>query len=314
MSTAPPDFTVDVQRLPMHPWLGRHIRHDSRSLRYAVGVLPRGAIKPVAWQRQVQVFNQKKLGSCTGNAAAGWLGTDDSVRKGYEHLGDGTPVDETLAIALYSEATKIDPYPGTYPPTDTGSDGLSVTKALKARGLVDTYGHAFSLDALYAGLQAGPVLWGTTWYESMFDTESDGHIKVDLRSGVAGGHEIYFDQLEMDSSGNVQRLWITNSWDTSWGVSGRAYVTPAEVNSIPGADFTVPNAVLVAPPGPAPVPVPPTPTPPAPDGGGCFPVNLDGADSARARHLAAHKYRLKEAPTDQQVGDYLSTRLHSLLD
>ena len=39
--------------------------------------------------------------------------------------GDAT-AGEQFAVALYSDATKVDAYPGTYPPDDTGSSGLAI--------------------------------------------------------------------------------------------------------------------------------------------------------------------------------------------
>jgi hypothetical protein len=68
--------------MPTDPRLGRHVQHDPRSLRYAHGVLPKTAIKTVDWTRRAPIFDQGQLGSCTGNAAAGLLGTDSATRPG----------------------------------------------------------------------------------------------------------------------------------------------------------------------------------------------------------------------------------------
>lgn len=215
------------------------------------------------WPRRVPVFDQKSLGSCTGNAAAGWLATDSQNRTGLTALPDGTPVDETLAIALYSEATQLDSDPANYPPTDTGSSGLAAAKALKNRGLADSYAHAFTPHAAYSALQSGPGMAGTVWYASMFDTAADGHIHVDAKSGVAGGHEYCVFRLDVDPDGTVSKVWIANSWGDSWGVQGHGYFTGSEFAALLAdqGDFVAPIAV-----GPTPVPVPaPMPAPvPAP--------------------------------------------------
>jgi hypothetical protein len=99
------------------------------------------------------ILDQGALGSCTGNAAAGALGTDPL----YNTLPAGhPPLDEDFAVRVYSAATKIDPWPGDYPPDDTGSDGLSAAKACKALGLIPGYLHATSLDGMQAALQDTP--------------------------------------------------------------------------------------------------------------------------------------------------------------
>lgn len=244
--------------LPMHPRLGRHVLHDPRSIRYALPVLPKSAIKSQAWTRRVPIFDQGQLGSCTGNAGAGWIATDDATRTGLAKLPDGTVVDEQLAIAIYSAATAIDSAKGTYPPTDTGSDGLSVAKVLQTRKLAGSYAHAFSIDAVYSALQSGPGMLGIPWYQSMFDIDAAGHIKVDARSGLAGGHEIIVPRIDVTAAGVVERIWIDNSWAASWGKAGSGYFTPAELTKLLAdqGDFVqpAPAGATPAPPNPAPSP------------------------------------------------------------
>jgi hypothetical protein len=193
----------------------REVQHDPRSLAYAVGVLPKSAVKSVRWTRRAAVFDQGNIGSCTGNAAAGLIGTDSAARQGLTSVtvtadqaattqGVFTPgtyaVDEDLALACYTLNTLVDSYPGSYPSEDTGSDGLAGAKTLKAIGASDTYKHAFSLSALDAALQSGAVMLGTEWMNSMFDPSGDGRIKVTKSSGVAGGHEYVVDEIEATSS------------------------------------------------------------------------------------------------------------------
>ncbi|MEU5496187.1 hypothetical protein [Streptomyces griseofuscus] len=242
---------------PSDPRLGRHVEHDPRSLDYAHGVQPASAIRSVDWTRRVPHFDQGQLGSCTGNAAAGLIGTDCAARPGLTSVtisGNVLPVDETLAVQVYSLATQLDSVQGAYPPDDTGSSGIGAAKALVKLGLSTKYSHAFSLAALQSALQSGPVMAGTVWLQSMFDTDPDGFVVVDRKSEVAGGHEYVISAYDAERA--AYRL--DNSWGDSWGVRGSAWFSETNLTWLlsQDGDVTVPAWVT------APTP-PPTPTPAA---------------------------------------------------
>lgn len=234
--------------------LGRHIEHDPRSLAYAHGVLPASAIQSADWTRRAPIFDQGQLGSCTGNAAAGLVGTDSAARTGATSVtvnGAEAPVDEALAVRVYSLATQLDTFSGAYPPDDTGSSGLGAAKALVRLGLATSYLHAFSLDALKSALQSGPVMAGTVWLNSMFDPTAAGNLTVDRHSGVAGGHEYVISAYDARS----RQFRVDNSWGTSWGVGGSAWLLEADVQWLLSQDGDVTVPAVVTAPVPAPVPV-----------------------------------------------------------
>jgi hypothetical protein len=249
--------------------LGRHIEHDPRSLAYAHGVLPKSAIKSVSWTRRIPILDQGELGSCTGNAGTGALGTDSAGRTATTSVtisaagaaashglftAGAHVLDEVFAVGLYSLATILDGVSGQYPPTDTGSSGVGVAKALQALGLATSYTHAFSISALNSALQTGPVLIGIDWYQSMFDPKTDGQIVVDTKSGLAGGHELELSRFD----GTTGEYEIDNSWAESWGVNGCGYFTAAALTTLLGqqGDVTVPAWVSAPQPTPTPTPVP----------------------------------------------------------
>ena len=124
--------------------LGRNQWLDGRSLAYMVENDARemgGGLHDQHWDRVLAILDQGQLGSCTGNAGTGALGTQplyDAVGKPVLPANDAVAA-EQFAVQLYADATVADGYPGTYPPDDTGSSGLAVCKVLKARGVVSGY-------------------------------------------------------------------------------------------------------------------------------------------------------------------------------
>jgi hypothetical protein len=251
---------VRLERLGERPGnphrLGRHVAHDPRSLRYAAPALPRSAIVSQRWTRRAAVLDQGDLGSCTGNAAAGWVGTDNASRIGLVEVG-GWVVDEAFAVDLYHRATTLDEFDGVYPPEDSGSSGLGAVKALQQIGMAASNTHAFSLQALESALQSGPVLVGIPWYDSMFTSAPDGVVPVDDSSGLAGGHELCVDELDLERG----LVGFTNSWGTDWGEGGRGYFRLADLAALLASDgdVTMPAALAV----PGPVPPGPRPFPPS---------------------------------------------------
>ena len=247
-----------VQRIPEQivpgKRLGRHLHHDPRSLSYLV---PETTTPTTAmWTRRVPVFDQGDLGSCTGNAAAGVLGTSPF----YETLPAGLVDDENEAVKLYSSATALDSYPGAYPPDDTGSDGLSVAKAAQKAGLISGYQHITSVAAAQTAIKTGPFIVGCNWYTSMDNPDANGLVKV---SGtVRGGHE--FECHGYDATADL--WWFTNSWGTSYGKNGTFCMSSASFARLLSeqGDATVFTPVDAPfPPAPQP-PAPPAPTPPEP--------------------------------------------------
>lgn len=211
--------------------LGRNMWLDGRSLTHMVENNVQEMGKPLtscSWERVLAVLDQGKLGSCTGNAGTGALGT----RPFYDAAGHSVLPDpgnaaaaEEFAVQLYEDATVVDGYPGTYPPDDTGSSGLAICKVLKNRGVIAGYRWARTAYGFLRLLQDGPVLQGMPWYNAFFQPGKQGFIDADpkwLSSGVAGGHEVEAVAVELDTSDAFSSvITYVNSWGTGWGDAGR---------------------------------------------------------------------------------------------
>lgn len=128
---------------------------------------------------------------------------------------------QSVCVGVYSDATVIDEFSGSYPPTDTGSSGLAVAKVLQGRGWISGYRHTFSFEDMQAALQETPVFLGINWYNNFFRPDAQGNITIASRDFVAGGHEVLVDEIDMEK----QRFGFTNSWGEYWGVAGRGYIS-----------------------------------------------------------------------------------------
>lgn len=249
-----PELPIEGRRL------GRHVNHDPRSLAFQVVAGPRGALVSVRHERFIPVLNQGSLGSCTGNAAEGAIGSGDLYPALPANLparptGDAD-VDENQAVALYSAATSLDSYAGEYPPDDTGSDGLSVAKAALAAGLISGYTHATSLDAALTALAQRPVIAGINWYSSFDEPDRSGRIAIKRGAYVRGGHEICLDELDVER----RLIGFTNSWGSSWGLEGRAFISWDDFERLLSEDGDVTAFVPLSEPAPQPTPTPDEPT------------------------------------------------------
>lgn len=126
-----------------------------------------------------------------------------------------------MAVDLYSAATVADPFTGSYPPDDTGSDGLSVAKVLTSRGLIAGYQHTFTTNDALLALSQTPWITGMNWYSSFDSPAPNGEIKVASSAYVRGGHEFEGSELDVENS----RVWFWNSWGPGYGIGGRMWMS-----------------------------------------------------------------------------------------
>lgn len=230
---------MKIHQIPERPIpgkrLGRHIFHDPRSLPFKVDSVNLGTLASVTHERKIPILDQGELGSCTGNAALGCLGTEPFFSTLVNWFADtfaDAVADERKAVDIYSQATAIDEFPGQYPPDDTGSSGLGVAKICKKLGLISGYQHATSISAAFGALQKTPIITGTYWYDSFDEPELDGRIRLTPTAQVRGGHEYLFRQLDVEN----RRVWMDNSWTDQWGISGRAYLTWSDYEQLLARD------------------------------------------------------------------------------
>lgn len=260
--------TIFMERLPMHPLLGRHVYLDSLSKDYAVQ--PEATpVLSIRHGQSIGILDQGQIGSCTGNASCSCAYHEPftSVQApAGEPAASGQYAwkyspDEPGAQAWYHDNTANDDYPGTWSPDDTGSDGLTSSKMAVKAGIVSGYQAALDLDSSLQALMKAPGITGIPWFNSMFTAGSDGLLTVDTKSGLAGGHELCVDEVvAVGALGNGTGETVVagpNSWGSSWGFNGRWYMKSSDWWALRQQQGDVYFWVPKAQPAPTPTPTPP---------------------------------------------------------
>jgi hypothetical protein len=208
--------------------LGRNKEHDPRSRAYASPRRVPVTFRSAAHTLGAPPLDQADVGSCEGNTAAEFLNCAMALpsRRAYNradpaHRGfTSSYLDEKDALRLYSAATNLDDDPAHYPPTDTGTSGLGVAKAMVQDKAIETYNWTFTMNDFLANLMHQPIMLGTNWYDSMMDVDSKGFVSPPpARAQAAGGHAYLAFVLDWSN----RAVGCTNHWvmedGTPWGVT-----------------------------------------------------------------------------------------------
>lgn len=176
---------TEVEVVPQQdPRLGRQKVHDPASRGFAM----RTAIDRSTWHdKAIRIYDpipnpNQTVGNCTAVAKCVQF---NSV--GNRKTGEVLKMDH--AMKWYSLFTAIDPFPGIYPPDDTGSSGLASAKGAQQLGYGAEYRWLFGgADEVIQNVMEGRAISvGTWWYWDMFDQDPTGRIRP--TGGQAGGHQ-----------------------------------------------------------------------------------------------------------------------------
>lgn len=193
----------------------------------AVSKPTRGRTWPLA-----QRLDQGSEGACTGFARAHDLAASPVRVKG---------VSNEFARKIYKLAQTLDEWEGE---DYSGSSVLGAVKAAQQLGFVGEYRWAFGIDDVILALaELGPVVLGTDWLDSMFDTLPNGLLIAD--GEYSGGHSYILRGVAF-SRDTIRRklgkgqpirkgealITGTNSWGRSWGRDGNFYIWESDVDKL----------------------------------------------------------------------------------
>jgi hypothetical protein len=206
------------------PGLGRLHAPDPRDQRYLLADEPLTDLvvrrASHLWAYFDLPLNQGNTGTCVGH--------------GWKHFLISAPIIQSdvnaapRAFDIYDYAIAHDEWTDNDNDTDRqyGTSVRAGAKALQAWGYLATYRWATSVDEManwLAGLDAegrfvgGPVVIGINFYESMFDLDAEGFMRITEGSPLAGGHCMCL------LGWNEKRGFVygINSWGIDWGRRGR---------------------------------------------------------------------------------------------
>jgi hypothetical protein len=234
-----PDLEVAAVPQQSH-LLGRQMVHDSRSR--AFPLMAPGEVDRPAWRdRMVRVYDprpnpEQVVGCCTGVAKC--------VQ--FNAVGNrvaGVVLGMADAERLYSAASALDPFPGSWPPEDTGSSGLASARVARSEGLGGEYRWLFGgADEVVSAVCSGLVVSvGTWWHADMFGPSGgafDGRPVVTPTGGLAGGHQWAARGYDLSRDLVLGRCW--------WGDFQEFWVSRAHLDDLlrDGGDAHVQDRVL----------------------------------------------------------------------
>lgn len=177
-----------------------------------------------AWHRPNVTLDQDPWGGCEGFSLAQGLNASPIRLR--------PPIRDDLALQMYFEMQKIDPWAGgEYPgasPVFGGTDHISAMKVARDYGYIDSFwwcgaGSGTPEDDMVEALRlVGWVHFGIPWYFSMFYPDPDGVLPVEPDSGLAGyhailGHTFRNKPLRKGERKKTEHVLVQNSWGPRWG-------------------------------------------------------------------------------------------------
>lgn len=206
--------------------LDRIPHFDERSRQYPIRTLlaPTVTRTKKIWDVPPDVLDQGSEGACVG---FGWSGELAATPVTAKELPGSPTINNAYALDVYHKAQVEDRAMGNNWPE--GASVLAGAKAVTKMGLITEYRWAFGIDdCIDAIVGHSPVVLGINWYESMFTPDTRGYLTIN--GNVAGGHcLVAYGYMPNDPVTGSDTIWLRNSWGTSWGANGTAYIKATDL-------------------------------------------------------------------------------------
>ncbi len=192
------------------PGLGRRAAPDHRDRGYLLrAALPETVVRKTKyWAFFFQPPDQNGYGCCVGEGWKNWMLAAPTVQT--------KPDREPTAFTIYREAILIDEWADNDQDGDAMQIGTSVragAQVLQARGLLQSYGWCWDADTAANWLcTQGPLVIGIAFYDSFFDPDSTGFLKITPGARVVGGHCMLLLGWN-ERTGAARGI---NSWGAAW--------------------------------------------------------------------------------------------------
>lgn len=157
-------------------------------------------------------LNQGESPHCVGFSGANW-GINLPIH---------TPFTNEDGHKFYYECKKIENQQGM----ENGAFVRSIAKVLKNNGHLEYYAFAHTPEEIKLWvLNRGPAIVGTIWTKGMF--EADENNIIHPTGKMLGGHAYIINEVTEDGYFGIQ-----NSWGSSWGNNGHAYISIEDFETI----------------------------------------------------------------------------------
>jgi hypothetical protein len=176
------------------------------------------------------VLDQGSEGACVGHGVTGELTAEPvPVKLTAANLPSGTPTNaQELAFWLYRTAQRDDEWPGENYSGTSVNAGMRVARTL---GLLGGWRWAETYEDFRDALvHVGPVVLAIPWYSGMYAAPG-GLLRVSGQQ--VGWHCLlatgWHPSLSVDGSPRTEKFRLLNSWGTSWGSYGSAWIDRADL-------------------------------------------------------------------------------------